>query len=220
MISPKAPPNPAAGDRSEQRPIRSRDHGAGGACRVAPPDASACSSRARRHRTSDFAVLADGRWPAVTGRGWRAVRRCWNWPSRRAAPCVWRTRSRRSQRTPRVARLAASFATPGAAAWRVAPPAAACQEPLAVAVDHRGGLPTPRLEDRPQLDPRGDHVLRRADSGAVPREPVEHFVGQARTALLKIAMAYVLAQTHLARNRRCRFERRRGWRMPPRRRIG
>ena len=61
-------------------------------------------------------------------------------------------------------------------------PAAARHEPLAVAVDHGRRLPPPGLEDRRELDPRGDHVLRGADPGAVSREAVDRVVRSARSS--------------------------------------
>ena len=50
-----------------------------------------------------------------------------------------------------------------------------------VAVDHGGGLPSPRLEDRRQLDAGDDHVLGRADPCAVAGEPLDNRRRQIRT---------------------------------------
>ena len=62
---------------------------------------------------------------------------------------------------------------------RAAPPR---KEPLAVAVDHRGGLPPSRVQDGRHRDASGDHVLRSPHPRAVPGDVRHHLARQPRAS--------------------------------------
>ena len=73
-------------------------------------------------------------------------------------------------------------------------PAAPREQTLSVAVHHGGGLPSPGLEDRRQLDARGNHVLRRADPSAVPGQALHHRRRQAGLARHRLEDPWDLAR--------------------------
>ena len=78
---------------------------------------------------------------------------------------------------------------------------ASCEQSLSVTVDHPGGLPPPRLQDRRQLDAARDHVLHRAHACAVAGEGLDDVVWNARALGHPLVDARHLARVELLADR-------------------
>ena len=76
--------------------------------------------------------------------------------------------------------------------------AAPREEALAVAVDHRRGLPSPGVQDGRHADAARDHVLRRADPRAVPGDALDDVAGQSGALRHRLEDARHLARVELA----------------------